>query len=209
MGVHERIGIMGGTFDPVHNGHLAIARSVAEQLELDRVLFIPTGNPNFKQGVKLAPAADRAHMVGLAIADDPLFELDLREVERSGITYTADTLEELTAQYDGAHLFFIMGTDSALMLPEWRRAERVAQLCTVIIAQRPGQSTQRVRDALAASPVGFDVIYLDVPQVDVSSTQVREQIARGDELGDMIPAPVMAYIDQTGLYQDVPRCLTP
>lgn len=137
--MHERIGIMGGTFDPVHNGHLVIARSVADQLGLDRVLFIPAGNPNFKQDQKLASAADRVRMVELAIAEpSPDFELDLREVERPGVTYTADTLEELARCHEDARLFFIMGTDSAITLPGWKRAEDIARLCTVVVAIAPG-----------------------------------------------------------------------
>lgn len=201
--MRERIGIMGGTFDPVHNGHLVIAKSVAEQLDLDRVLFIPAGNPNFKQRQKLAPAADRAHMVALAIEGEALFELDLCEVERLGVTYTADTLEELTRRYEGAQLFFIMGTDSAITLPDWRRAADVARLCTIVVAKRPGQSTQHVRDALAASPIDFDIVYLDVPQVDVSSTQLREQIAQGQDVSDMIPPSVATFLVETGLYQSM------
>ncbi len=196
-----RIGIMGGTFDPVHNGHIAIARSAAEQLELSRVLFIPAGNPHFKQDQEVTLASKRADMVALAIADDSLFALDLCEVERGGITYTADTLEELTQSYEGARLFFIMGTDSAITLPGWKRAEDVSRLCTIVVAKRPGQSTQRVREVLAASPVDFDVMYLDVPQVDVSSTQLREDIACGRDVSDMIPASVGAYISQMGLYR--------
>ena len=192
---------MGGTFDPVHNGHIAIARSAAEQLELSRVLFIPAGNPHFKQDQEVTLASKRADMVALAIADDSLFALDLCEVERGGITYTADTLEELTQSYEGAQLFFIMGTDSAITLPGWKRAEDVARLCTIVVAKRPGQSTQRVREVLAASPVDFDVMYLDVPQVDVSSTQLREDIACGRDVSDMIPASVGAYISQMGLYR--------
>ena len=192
---------MGGTFDPVHNGHIAIARSAAEQLELSRVLFIPAGNPHFKQDQEVTLASKRADMVALAIADDSLFALDLCEVERGGITYTADTLEELTQSYEGARLFFIMGTDSAITLPGWKRAEDVARLCTIVVAKRPGQSTQRVREVLAASPVDFDVMYLDVPQVDVSSTQLREDIACGRDVSDMIPASVGAYISQMGLYR--------
>ena len=192
---------MGGTFDPVHNGHIAIARSAAEQLELSRVLFIPAGNPHFKQDQEVTLASKRADMVALAIADDSLFALDLCEVERGGITYTADTLEELTQSYEGARLFFIMGTDSAITLPGWKRAEDVSRLCTIVVAKRPGQSTQRVREVLAASPVDFDVMYLDVPQVDVSSTQLREDIACGRDVSDMIPASVGAYISQMGLYR--------
>ena len=95
-----------------------------------------------------------------------------------------------------------MGTDSAITLPGWKRAEDIARLCTVVVAHRPGQSTQRVRDALAANPVAFDVMYLDVPQVDVSSTQVRERIALGQGVDGMLPASVEAYVAQAGLYQD-------
>lgn len=128
-------------------------------------------------------------MVALAIADDSLFALDLCEVERGGITYTADTLEELAQRYEGARLFFIMGTDSAITLPGWKRADDVARLCTIVVAKRPGQSTKRVREALGTSPVDFDVMYLDVPQIDVSSTQLREDIACGRDVSDMIPRP--------------------
>lgn len=202
MEAGARIGIMGGTFDPVHNGHLVIARSAAEQLGLDRVLFIPAGNPYFKQDQEVTPASQRADMVALAIADDSLFALDLCEIERMGITYTADTLEELAQRYEGAQLFFIMGTDSAITLPGWKRADDVARLCTIVVAKRPGQSTEHVRESLAASPIDFDVMYLDVPQVDVSSTQVREGIACGRDVSDMIPVPVGTYIAQAGLYQD-------
>ena len=201
MEADARIGIMGGTFDPVHNGHLAIARSAAEQLELSQVLFIPAGNPHFKRNQEVTSASQRADMVALAIEDDSLFALDLCEVERRGITYTADTLEELTQRYEGARLFFIMGTDSAITLPGWKRAEDVARLCTIVVAKRPGQSTERVREALATSSVDFDVMYLDVPQIDVSSTQLREDVARGRDVSAMIPALVEAYISQMGLYR--------
>lgn len=195
-----RIGIMGGTFDPVHDGHLAVARSVARQLDLERVLFIPTGNPNFKQGQRLAPAHDRMRMVELAIVDDPLFELDSCEVERGGVTYTADTLEELHRRYPQANLLFIMGTDSAITLPKWKRAGDVARLCTVVVAQRPGQSARRLHEVMNASPVAFDVIYLDVPQVDVSSTQVREALAHGADVTGMLPPAVAEYVTSKHLY---------
>ena len=201
MEADARIGIMGGTFDPVHNGHLAIARSAAEQLELSQVLFIPAGNPHFKRNQEVTSASQRADMVALAIEDDSLFALDLCEVERRGITYTADTLEELTQRYEGARLFFIMGTDSAITLPGWKRAEDVARLCTIVVAKRPGQSTERVREALATSSVDFDVMYLDVPQIDVSSTQLREDVARGRDVSAYVPAAVMTYLAQTGLYR--------
>lgn len=192
---------MGGTFDPIHDGHLVVARSVAEQLGLERVLFIPTGNPNFKQGLVLAPACERLRMVELAIAGDPLFELDTCEVDRGGVTYTADTLADLRERYPQAGLVFIMGTDSAITLPGWKRARDVAASCTIAVARRPGQSTRRLREALADSPIAFDIAYLDVPQVDVSSTQVRNALAQGDGIDGMVPRAVADYIFAHGLYE--------
>lgn len=197
-----RIGIMGGTFDPVHEGHLSIARAAASQLELDRVLFIPTGSPHFKLGQKIAPAHDRMRMLGLAIAGDPMFELDEREVRRSGVTYTADTLEELTEAYPGSELFFIAGADSASTLPTWKRAEDIARLCTVVVAQRPGSSAQDAKDALESSSISFSAVYIDAPQVDVSSTRVREGIARGDGAEGLVPRDVTDYIQARSLYRD-------
>lgn len=197
-----RIGIMGGTFDPVHEGHLAIARAAADQLALDRVLFVPAGNPHFKLGQKIASAHDRVRMVELAIAGEPLFELDEREVERQGVTYTADTLEELVAVYPGAELFFIMGADSAETLPTWKRADDIARLCTVVVAQRPSISEHAAKDALEASSSGFNVIYIDAPLVDASSTGVRECVAQGSGVQDVVPPSVADYIQAHGLYRD-------
>ena len=195
------IGIMGGTFNPIHNGHIVIAKSVADQLALDSVFFTPAGNPNFKRDQELAAAGDRVAMVERVIADEPLFQLDLREVERDGVTYTADTLEELAVEYPAAHFFFIMGTDSAITLPKWHRAGDVARLATIVVAQRPGESANEARFAIDTSPHDFDVIYLDVPQVDVSSTQVRDAIAAGADISEMVPPQVGKYIEEHGLYR--------
>ena len=125
----DRLGIMGGTFDPVHDAHLEIARAVADALGLARVLFIPTGNPHFKLDQHVTPALQRARMVELAIADDPRFGLDLREVERPGVTYTVDTLRELRCEYPDTELCFIVGADSAETLVHWRGAAEIARLC--------------------------------------------------------------------------------
>lgn len=198
----KRIGIMGGTFDPIHNGHLAIAQSVAEQLDFDLVLFIPTGNPNFKQGKNVTPAQVRARMVELAIAGYENFKLDTCEIDRPGVTYSADTLEELTSRFLGAEFFFIMGGDSAATLVHWRRAEELAALCHIVVVQRPGQSMQLVREALENSPIDFSVRYVDVPQIDVSSTLIRERVKRGDTVQDILPRAVADFIEKQGLYKE-------
>lgn len=200
MQQRARIGIMGGTFDPIHNGHLAVARSAAEQLGLQQVLFMPAGNPHFKLDQHVAPADDRARMVALAIEDEAGFVLDTREIERTGVTYTADTLEELADIFANAHMYFFLGTDAALGLPHWRRAQAVADLCTIVVMHRPGESTQAVKEALEASPVDFDVVFLDVPQVDVSSTEIRRRVADGLSVDGMVPETVAQYMGQSGLY---------
>ena len=155
---------MGGTFDPVHNAHLEVARAVADALGLARVLFIPTGNPHFKLDQHVTPALQRAHMVELAIADDPRFELDLREVERPGVTYTVDTLRELRCEYSDTELCFIVGADSAETLVHWRGAAEVARLCTVVVAARPGCDVAHVRAVHEQSGLGFRLEFVDVPQ---------------------------------------------
>ncbi len=197
-----KLGIMGGTFDPIHNGHIAIARSVAEQLALDRVLFIPAGNPHFKQDQAVTDASVRAHMVELAIAGEERFGIDRCEIDRPGITYTADTLEELMGRFPDDELFFIMGADSAATLAQWRRAQRVVELCTVVTVQRPGRSFHEVKEAFEGSPFRINALYVDVPQMDVSSTQIREMVHDRQSIDALVPEPVAAFIEENGLYRE-------
>lgn len=197
-----KIGIMGGTFDPIHNGHLEVAKSVAAQLGLERVLFIPTGNPHFKLDKKVTDAHTRAQMVELAIAGCPDFEIDMCEVERPGVTYTADTLEELTERNPKAVFYFIMGADSAKTLVHWRRAQRVAELCRIVVVQRPGESAEETERAFENSTFHIDALFVDVPQVDVSSTEIRGRVARRESIANLVPASVADYIEQAGLYKE-------
>lgn len=197
----ERIGIVGGTFDPVHNGHLSLGRSVSNALKLDRVLFMPTGNPHFKLDQQVTPAAQRMEMVRLAIEGIPGFELDCREVRRQGVTYTVDTLEELRAQYPDARLFFIIGADSAETLVHWKAAQRMAQLATFVVTQRPGVDFDEVRRVHAQSPIEFDLEFVDVPQLDISSTDIRRAIACGESVEGLMPHAVIEYIRSEGLYR--------
>ncbi len=197
----RRVGIMGGTFDPIHNGHLAIARSVADQLSLDEVMFIPTGRPNFKRDRKVTSGEDRANMVELAIAGVSDFVLSRCEVERPGITYTADTMRELTTEYPQTHFYFIMGADSAATLVKWKYADQLVNLMSVVATQRPGYDFSHVREIHEASSLKFDMKYVEVPQVDISSTELRAMIAEGRPTDRWICKPVREYIAQHGLYQ--------
>ena len=198
---NERIGILGGTFDPIHNGHLSLGRSVLEALQLDRVLFIPTGNPHFKLGQQMTPACERAQMVRLAIEGIPKFELVLREVRRAGVTYTVDTLEELRVQDPDARLFFIIGADSAETLVHWKEARHLAQLATFVVTQRPGVNFEHVRQVHAQSSIDFDSEFVDAPQLDISSTEIRRAIARGESVEGLVPPAVIEYIASEGLYR--------
>ena len=195
-----RVGVMGGTFDPPHVGHLALAGGVASALGLKRVLFMPTGNPNFKRGQHVTPAHVRAEMVALAIAGLPAFELDLREVKRAGVTYTVDTLLEMRAEQPDAQLYFILGADSVETLSKWRRAAQMVDLCTFVAVQRPGYCFARIRRALEESGLGFRVEYVEIDTPDVSSTQVRAAVKRGENVDGLVPAAVAEYIREHELY---------
>lgn len=196
----EDVGILGGTFDPIHNGHLALARCAKDELGLSHVLFMPTGNPNFKQGQEIAPASERVRMVELAIEGQEGFSLDCREVEREGVTYTVDTLEELSLERPGARLYFILGADSACSLVHWKGAPRLAELACFVVAARPGVDVARVKKAHAESPVRFDLRFIDAPQLPVSSTELRGRIAVGEDVSGELPAAVLDYIRSEGLY---------
>lgn len=195
-----RLAIMGGTFDPIHNGHLALARDVVDQLGIEKVLFIPTGRPNFKRDQHVTDAETRADMVALAIEDEPHFVLDRREVERPGVTYTVDTLRELHAERPDTHFYFIIGADSAETLVHWRGAAEVARLATFVVIRRPGVDSAHVLAVHRESPIDFDLEFLDAPQVDVSSTEIRKRLSCGESVEGLIPPAVIAYIQRHNLY---------
>lgn len=197
----SRIGIMGGTFDPVHFGHLACAEQAREALGLDGVLFMPAGNPAFKQDRAVTPAADRVALCRLAVAGNPAFVVSSLEADRPGVTYAVDTLEQLRALYpDAVDLVFIAGADSVATLPRWRDAERLASLCRFGAATRPGyELSPQMMDDLAVR--GFRVAPFSVTPLDVSSSLLRERAARGRSLRYLTPAAVCAFIAERGLYR--------
>ena len=201
------LAVLGGTFDPPHNGHLALARGVLDALGLPRLLLMPAGDPHFKQDAQLTPAHHRAAMAGLLAQEDSRIELSMMEVERPGITYTADTLEQLAAQHPGARIFFVIGGDCLGHVMRWRRAEDIARLCTLIAVERPGYSFTQGRAALERCGLPFKAEYLCLDTPDVSSTQLRERAGRGEALDGLVPAGVADYIYVHGLYGAAPRAL--
>lgn len=208
MRAGARYGILGGTFDPPHIGHLALAQEAAVRLRLDRVWFLPAADPPHKRGRQLRAAHDRAAMVELAIAGDERFGLDRADLDRPGPSYTVDTLDILRARW-GPEVWigFIIGWDMLLYLPEWHDPAGVlARLDALIVARRPGASDGAAADAItrleAALPgLRERLALLDAPQLEVSSTWLRERVASGLPVRYLTPDPVCAYISQRGLYR--------
>ncbi|HEY40503.1 MAG TPA: nicotinate-nucleotide adenylyltransferase [Dehalococcoidia bacterium] len=197
-----KTGILGGTFDPIHKGHLAVAEEVRSRLNLDEVLFIPVGQPWRKTGASILPAEHRIEMVRLAIADRPSFSLSTIEVNREGPSYTIDTLEELrSARGVGNELFFIVGWDSLTDLPNWRAPERIIHLCQLVAVPRPGYFPPDLKSLENSVPgISERVILLDGPEVDVSASQIRERVTRGLSISGLVSEAVEKYIREHGLY---------
>ena len=194
----NRIGLFGGSFDPVHNAHVALAEVALMQLQLDSVRWIPAGNP-WQKPNQLAPAEHRAAMVALAIADEPRFVLDRCELHRNGPSYTLDTVRELQLSQPDARWFLIIGQDQFSSFHTWRGWQELLQRVTLAVAGRPGASSDvNVQVQADAAITGHQPVAL--PMMDVSSTQIRSRIANGQDIADLVPAPVASYIARHSLY---------
>jgi nicotinate-nucleotide adenylyltransferase len=199
--VSERIGIMGGTFDPIHDGHLVAAEETAWALELDRVLFIPTYLPPHKHE-PVTSAAHRVAMVKVAIADNPVFELSTIEVERGGRSYTVDTLDQLHSIYPGAQFHLIVGMDSLEDLPEWHDPAGILRLARIAAVHRSGWNVVDLDKLAEAVPAAAGrVMIIRIPGLDISSTDLRARIQDGHPIRYLMPDPVIAYITVNNLYR--------
>jgi nicotinate-nucleotide adenylyltransferase len=199
------LGILGGTFDPIHLGHLAIAEAVREALRLERILFVPTGVPVHKPGRPISPAPDRVAMVGAAIADNPAFALSRAEVDRPGPSFAVDTLEALTAQARAAghepDLIFILSAEAYAALPAWRRPERILELCRMAVVPRPGAASVDLAAMDRRLPgASARTVLVDAPLLDISGSAIRARVAAGRSIRYLVPDAVIAYIGDHGLY---------
>ena len=196
------IGVMGGTFDPIHNGHIVVAEEARTRLNLAEVLFMPAGQPWLKADRNVTPAEHRVEMVRLAIADRPYFKLSTIEVERRGPTYTADTLVDLRDQLEPEDaLYFIVGWDDLAQLPQWQKPSQLVQLCFIVAVPRPGCPPPELESLDNDIPaLSQRVINLDKPEIDISASEIRDRVARGLPIGHLVPAPVERYIKQHKLY---------
>lgn len=196
-----RLGIMGGTFDPIHNGHLVAAEQAFDDLELDVVVFMPAGRPAFKQDRGVTAGEDRYAMTLLATSDNAHFLASRFEVDREGVTYTADTLERLRAIYpDNVELYFITGADAIAEIVTWRDADKIARLAHLVAATRPGYDLSHARRIVDDSPYDFDVTYLEVPALAISSSYLRDRVSAGQSLRYLTPGSVVGYIHKHQLY---------
>ena len=186
-----RSGILGGSFNPIHHGHLIIATRAAEALGLDRVLLIPTALSPLKRPEDLAPARDRWAMVRLAVRGNRLLEASDLEVHRGGTSYTVETLKELKKQGAG-RLYLIVGEDAARLLPRWKSIEDVRRLATLVVVRRAGHRSSRKLPK---------VHMVNVPQLEISSTEIRDRVRRGRSIRYLVPDAVERYIRRKGLYR--------
>lgn len=191
----RRVGLFGGSFDPVHNAHLALAELALAQLQLDELRWIPAGQP-WQKTRRLTDAADREAMVRLAIAAEPRFVLDRVELRRSGVSYTLDTVRELNGAEPGTEWFLILGQDQYARLHTWRDWRELLGLVTLAIANRP--DVVPIVNAQIARARRHRIVTL--PMMDISSTEVRRRVAAGEPIADLVPAPVASYIGRRRLY---------
>ncbi|HEY8180380.1 MAG TPA: nicotinate-nucleotide adenylyltransferase [Candidatus Limnocylindria bacterium] len=198
----ERIGILGGTFDPPHVGHLWLASLAADAMELDRVIFMPAAQPPHKQSRRISPIVDRLLMTRLAIGGNDLFELSTLEVGRAGPSYTVDSVEELLRTYVGAVLFLIMSVDSLAQIDTWHEPDRLLSLVEWVVGPRPGTPPPDPGQLRRRFGAEADRIHLlEGPSLDVSATEVRERVAAGRTIRYLVPQAVEELIIERGLYR--------
>jgi nicotinate-nucleotide adenylyltransferase len=189
-----RIGVYGGTFDPPHIGHLLLAADARDALDLDRLIFVPAGAQPFKvDAPALASAQDRLEMVRLAVADDAHYMVEDAEINRKGLSYTVDTLEQLSGRHAGAELFLLMGEDALEGFPKWRNPERIRALAKLAVMTR---AEQRVRPSAVEG-----VLRVSTRRVDVSSTEIRQRLHEGKSIKGFVPEGVERFIEARGLYR--------
>jgi nicotinate-nucleotide adenylyltransferase len=199
-----RIGILGGTFNPPHLGHLVCGQEAYLQLGLDRVMLIPARIPPHKAVEDEPGPHHRLELCRVAVEGDDRFEVSELELSREGPSYTVDTLEELHERSPDSELFLILGGDIAAGLPEWRAPDRVLSLATVAIAMRPGTERSAIERALQAVAGGERARMFEMPEIGVSSTMVRDRVGQGQPIKYLVPDGVAAYVDAHGLYRGRP-----
>ncbi|MBI3287610.1 MAG: nicotinate-nucleotide adenylyltransferase [Chloroflexi bacterium] len=202
----RRIGVMGGTFDPIHYGHLAAAEEARVKIALERVLFVVAGMPPHKLGEPVSPAEDRLRMLELAIASNPYFEVSRVDLDRPGPSFSVDTVQLLRQEWGpGAELYFIMGLDSLAELPTWRDPQRLIQLCRLVAVKRPRYRVDLVELERAIPDISQRAEIIDMPEVDIAASDLQRRVREGLPIKYQVPPPVEEYIYSHRLYLDAHR----
>jgi nicotinate-nucleotide adenylyltransferase len=190
-----RIGVFGGTFDPLHVGHLLVAGDARDSLQLDRLIFVPASAQPLKvDAPAVASQQDRLEMVRLAVADDANYHVDDAEIARKGLSYTVDTLEHLSRRNPGAELFLLLGQDAMDSFGQWKSPDRIRELATLALMQRSGAPGSRTKSSNG-------IVTVSTRRVDVSSTEIRERLRAGKSIKGFVPESVERFIDARGLYR--------
>ena len=200
----SKIGVLGGTFDPIHLGHLIVAEDLRQKLGLGEVLFVPAGRPwlKLKEEKPISPAEHRLAMVRLAVASNPYFKVATMEIDRPGLSYSIDTVLELKAKLGAkSEIYFIVGPDALAELPKWKDPARLVEICQVVGIGRPGYAKADLRKLERSIPgVSQRIMLMNVPQIDISATEIRRQVARGLSIRYLVPEAVEKYIAKHKLY---------
>lgn len=199
----KKVGIMGGTFDPIHYGHLLIAQTAAETYDLDEVLFVPSGTPWLKDTSKVLNKKTRVSMTGLAIEDNPKFALSTIEIDREGNSYSYETLEMLILQNPDTEYYFIMGADSLLEIERWKNPDKLMTSCTLLVAIRNAcdMSGLEKQAIYLGEKYNASICYLETPRLDISSTDIRRRAADGKSIRYMLPEQIENYIIKNRIYE--------
>jgi nicotinate-nucleotide adenylyltransferase len=195
-----RLGVFGGSFDPVHNGHLALARSCQRQAALDEVWFTPTAVQPLKRKGPHATTTQRLEMLELAIAGEPSWRVCKLEVERGGLSFTVDTLRRLDAELPSAVLFFLMGADAVHDVPNWKDPAEIFRLATPLVVRRCGQPEPSLAALRAICAANRQPKLIEMPAVDASSTEIRRRAVAKESLDDLVPASIATYVAAQGVY---------
>lgn len=187
----HKIGALGGTFDPIHNGHLLAAEEVRQKLGLDKIIFVPSGEAVFKGNSVVSTAAHRFNLCLLATASNPNFAVSDIEIKRSGLSYTVDTISQLRQIYPTSQIFFIIGTDAAEKFHKWKNFDKILRLCNIVVVSRPGSRPNLI---------STDFLPVEITQVDISSTKIRQKLEMGESVRYLIPDVAIAYISGQNLY---------
>lgn len=202
----NKIGIMGGTFNPIHFGHLFMAEQAYEQAGLEKVLFMPSNNPPHKENREIVSNEHRSSMVALAIEGNPQFELSTMELDRKGTTYTVDTLRILNNEHPDTEFCFIIGADSFFNILKWREAESIFGLCTLLVFERDMVDRKKMEDYasyLLDTYPNIKIVFLSMPTIQISSANIRERIVDNLTIRYFVPDKVLTYISEHRLYTNV------